>query len=187
MTGEEVRRLPLSRDTRRTHRPGTAVPSSEGNKALQALRLLARFRHDHGLAAQHNHLVLLQQMGTNQHPWELAPAATGMEKTLYRSVTTAWASPAGKALHSHASWHGPHRFRHPTELAEGGRSQRRASTSENDENIRHGRVLLVERVGLDHPYSTLRSAVLPHPHFGDGIVVSCLFYSPHSPHQTSIV
>src|SRR5712692_9250461 len=68
MTGEEVRRLTLIRDTLRQHRPGTAWPSREGKKAIEAMRLLARFRHDHFIAANHDHLVWLQQMVTHQHP-----------------------------------------------------------------------------------------------------------------------
>jgi hypothetical protein len=174
-TGEEVRRVTLIRDTLRKHRPGTAWPYSEGKKAIEAMRLLARFRHDHFIAAHHDPLVWLQQMVTNQHPLELAPAETGIEKTLDRSVTATLVGPAGKALHRHASCHRPHRFRHPMELAERGRSQILAYTSENDDHIQHGRLLLVSRVGLDHPYSTLCSAVLPHPHFGEGIVYETKF------------
>src|SRR5439155_19337535 len=121
-----MRRLTLIRDKLRKHSPGTALPYREGKKAIQAMRLLARFRHDHFIAAHHDHSVWLQQMVTNQHPWELAPADTGMEKTLSRAVTATVAGPAGKALPSHASCHRPHRFRHPTELAERGRSQIRA-------------------------------------------------------------
>src|SRR6266446_8833818 len=138
-----VRRLTLIRDKLRKHSPGTALPYSEGKKAIEAMRLLARFRHDHFIAAHHHHIVWLQQMVTNQHPLELAPADTGIEKTLDRSVTAPLVGPAGKALHSHASCHRQHRFRHPTELAERGRSQILASTSENDDNIQHGRLLLV--------------------------------------------
>src|SRR6266566_4003458 len=110
-----MRRLTLIRDKLRKHSPGTALPYREGKKAIEAMRLLARFRHDH--------FVWLQQMVTNQHPLELAPADTGIEKTLYRSVTATLVGPAGKALHSHASCHRQHRFRHPMEVAERGRSQ----------------------------------------------------------------
>ena len=33
---------------------------------------------------------------------------------------------------------------------------------------------------MDHPYSTLCSAVLPHPHFGDGIVSKDVYLAPSS-------
>src|SRR5438132_13948551 len=76
-----MRRLTLIRDKLRKHSPGTALPYREGKKAIEAMRLLARFRHDHFIAAHHDHIVWLQQMVTNQHPLELAPADTGIEKT----------------------------------------------------------------------------------------------------------
>ena len=143
MTGSEVRRLTLIRDTRRTHSPGTALPYRERKKAIEARRLLARFRHDHCLAAPPDHLVWLPQLVTTQHLVELTPADTGMKKTLDRSVTATLVGPAGKALHSYASCHRQHRFRHPTELASRGRSQILAETSENNDTIQHGRLLLV--------------------------------------------
>src|SRR5712691_8144663 len=114
-----MRRLTLIRDKLRKHSPGTALPYREGKKAIEAMRLLARFRHDHFIAAHHDHIVWLQQMVTNQHPLELAPADTGIEKTLSRSVTATLVGPAGKALHSHASCHRQHRFRHPVDVLPG--------------------------------------------------------------------
>ena len=170
LTGEAVRRLTLRRETRSTHRPETAWPDREGKKTIQARCLRARLRHPHCIAAHHDPIVWLQQMVTHPHPWQRAPTETGMEKTVDRAGAATWAGPAGKALHRHAACHRPYRFWHPTELAERGRSQRLASTSATDENVRPGRLRLVERVGLDHPYSTLGAAVLPHPHFGEGIV-----------------
>src|SRR6266704_747972 len=105
--------------------------------------LLARFRHDHVVTGHHDHIVLIQQMVTNHHPLQHAPIETRLAKSLYRPVPTTWASPARNAPHRHASGHRHHRCRSPTELAQCGRIETLAYTSENGDNIRHGRWLLV--------------------------------------------
>ncbi len=59
-------------------------------------------------------------MVTNQHPLQHAPVDTGREKALHRAITAPFVGPARHASHGHPSGHGQHRFRHPTELAQGG-------------------------------------------------------------------
>jgi hypothetical protein len=81
------------------------------------MRRLARFRHHHVIAAHQNHIVVIQQMVTNQHPLQPVPAHVGMEKTLDRPVTAALTRPAGKPPHRHSTGHRQHRFGNPTKLA----------------------------------------------------------------------
>ncbi len=86
---------------------------------------------------------VVQQMVAHQHPLPRAPGEAGSAKALSRAITVACISPARKASYGHTSGHGPHRFRHPTELARGGGIEALASPSSNRNNIWHGRLLLV--------------------------------------------
>src|SRR4029453_8264000 len=119
-------------------------------------------------------------MVANQHPLQRAPAQASREKTLHGPIAAPFVGPASQAPHRHPTGHRQHRFGNPTELADGGPIQTLAETSEKHHNIRHGRLLLVERWGGGSIFYTVlnRPASFPYgaqplcfiSNFGEGIV-----------------
>src|SRR3977135_1172227 len=119
-------------------------------------------------------------MVANQYPLNLPPTQAGREKTLDRPIAPSFASPTRHPPHRHAAAHREHRLAHPGELANRGAIQTLAYTSKKDHNIRHGRLLLVQRwvgeslfyTGRSRPASLLYAGQLPCviPFFGEGIV-----------------
>jgi hypothetical protein len=65
-------------------------------------------------------IIGVQHMMANEEPVEMTPIQAGIEKTLDRPVTAAFAGPAGQASHGHPTAHGQHRLNHPTQLAQWG-------------------------------------------------------------------
>jgi hypothetical protein len=56
--------------------------------------MLARFRHHHIIATQQDHIIRLQQMVSNQHPWQRRPTAAGRKQPLDRPITSPFARPS---------------------------------------------------------------------------------------------
>jgi hypothetical protein len=83
--------------------PTDHLPTSGGKHPLPSVRGLARCRHHHVIATPQDHLLGLQQMGPNQHPWERGPTAAGAAKPLARPVTAPFAGPACHTPHRHAA------------------------------------------------------------------------------------
>jgi hypothetical protein len=85
--------------------------------------VLAGFGHDDFIARQDVGRVSMEQVLAEKADKHLCPWNDRIEPALDRTVTTAYAGPAGDAQHSHASSHGEEGKDDTTELADGRRGQ----------------------------------------------------------------
>src|SRR2546426_10167398 len=118
-----------------------------GEEAIQAIGVFARFGVYDFIARQQVDVIRPVHMLTKEYPKQHCPRERLGEKALDRTITTAWACPAGEAQHGHSSCHPQYSQNDPPELALGCRSHMGVEALEKCYTVHRG-LLRRLRVGV---------------------------------------